>query len=166
MFLKSRYTSPSEYEFVRNYSKIQASLLFAEQELSEWYELVKEKGKERVSLIHNNLELDHYIKDQDRDYLISWDNAKFDSPVLDLANLYKNEFFTIEFSSLFNEYMSISPLNSEELKLFFIIISLPGEISFEGTEFDKCKNMRLKLDYIFKTELFLTPYYSKNTIEE
>ena len=59
---------------------------------------------ERISLIHNNLELNHYIRGEDKDYLISWDNATFDSPVLDLVHLYKKEFFNVEFSSLFKIY--------------------------------------------------------------
>ena len=161
LFLKSRYMSPSEYEFTRNYSKIYASLLFCEEELNNWYNLVKENNNERISLIHNNLELNHYIRGEDKDYLISWDNATFDSPVLDLVHLYKKEFFNVEFSSLFKIYNNFNQLNESELKLFFIMISLPYEIDFSGTEFEITKKMRLNLDYIFKTEEFLKPYYTK-----
>lgn len=166
LFLKSRYMSPSEYQFVRNYSKIYASLLFCEEELKNWYELVKDNNKQRVSLIHNNLELNHFIKGENKDYLISWDKSKFDSPILDLVTLYKKEFFNIEFTSLFSLYNDINRLTEEEVKLFFILISLPDEITFEGTEFEKTKNMRMKLDYIYKTEEFLKPYYSENEIKE
>lgn len=165
LFLKSKYMSPSEYQFVRNYSKIYASLLFCEEELNNWYELVKDNSKQRVSLIHNNLDLSHFIKGENKDYLISWDKTKFDSPVLDLANLYKREFFNVEFSSLFEIYNDINRLTEEELKLLFILISLPEKIIFEGSEFEKTKNMRIKLDYIYKTEDFLKPYYSENEIK-
>ena len=56
--------------------------------LDSWYLLVKDKSKQRVVLVHNNLKLEHMIKGTD-EYLISWDQYTFDSPVLDLVNLYK-----------------------------------------------------------------------------
>ena len=115
----------------------------------------------REYLIHNNLSLDHYIR-SDKDYLISWDKTKFDTPILDLVKLYQNNFWELEFSSLYQKYLSIATLSDSEQKLFFILISLVPEIKFDGNEFENTKNMRKQLDYIFKTESFLTPYYSTN----
>ena len=40
LFIKSIYMSPSEYEFIRNYSKIKSALAFSERELDDWYSLV------------------------------------------------------------------------------------------------------------------------------
>ncbi|MBE6156869.1 MAG: hypothetical protein E7161_03890 [Firmicutes bacterium] len=161
MFLKDIYMSPSKYQFVRNYSKIKAALNFTESELDNWYSLVKDKKNERISLIHNNLSLEHYIR-SDKDYLISWDNSKFDTPVLDLVKLYQNNFWDLEFNTIYKKYLSIASLSEHEQKLFFILISLVPEIKFTDNEFDCCKNMRKNLDYIFKTEDFLKPYYSTN----
>ena len=165
LFIKDIYMSPSKYLFTRNYSKIISALKFSEEELNNWYSLVNEKKNERVSLIHNNLSLEHYIR-SDKDYLISWDNTKFDTPILDLVNLYQKDFFKIEFSSLYEKYLSINSLSESEQKLFFIIISLVPKIEFDDTEFNCTKNMRNKLDYIYKTEQFLAPYYSTNTSNE
>jgi len=162
LFLKDIYMSPSKYQFVRNYSKITAALNFSENELDNWYNLVKEKKNERISLIHNNLSLEHYIR-SDKDYLISWDNAKFDTPVLDLVKLYQNNFWDLEFATIYKKYLGVAELAEHEQKLFFILISLVPEIEFSSNEFTCCKEMRKKLDYIFKTELFLAPYYSTNT---
>lgn len=164
LFLKDIYMSPSRYEFVRNYSKINAALNFSESELDVWYDMVKEKKNERISLIHNNLSLDHYIR-SDKDYLISWDESKFDTPILDLVKLYQSNYWDLEFSSLYQKYQSINSLSTHEEKLFFILISLPPEIKFIDNEFECCKNMRANLDYIYKTESFLAPYYSTNTEE-
>jgi len=161
LFLHDVYMSPSRYEFVRNYSKINAALNFSESELDDWYSLVSNKKNERISLIHNNLSLDHYIR-SDKDYLLSWDKTKFDTPILDLVKLYQNNFWELEFSSLYQKYLSIATLSDSEQKLFFILISLVPEIKFDGNEFENTKNMRKQLDYIFKTESFLTPYYSTN----
>jgi len=165
LFLHDIYMSPSRYNFVRNYSKIMSALNFSESELDNWYTLVQNKKNERVSLIHNNLSLDHYIRN-DKDYLISWDKAKFDTPILDLVKLYQNDFWDLEFDTLFKKYLNVASLSESEQKLFFIIISLVPEIKFEGTEFECTKNMRKKLDYIYKTESFLAPYYSTNTENE
>lgn len=165
LFLKEIYMSPSKYEFVRNYSKIIAALNFSESELDVWYDMVKEKKNERISLIHNNLSLEHYIRG-DKDYLISWDKSKFDTPVLDIVGLYQKDFWDLEFSSLYKKYLNIAGLQDHEQKLFFILISLVPEIEFVENEFDCCKNMRKKLDYIFKTEEFLKTYYSADTTNE
>ena len=150
--------SPKEYEFLRNYSKINAALDFSKRELDDWFNLVKDQKSERISLVHNNLSLDHYLIN-DKEYLISWDQAKFDTPILDLYNLYQNNFWDLEFSSIYKKYLLTSPLASEEQKLFFILISLVPEIKFEGSEFEVCKDMRKKIDYIYKTEDFLKEYY-------
>lgn len=166
LFLHDIYLSPSKYEFVRNYSKIKSALDFSEKELDDWYNLVKEKKDERISLIHNNLKLDHLIRSNGEDYLISWDKSKFDTPVLDLYNLYKNNYWELEFSSIYNKYLDINSLSKEEQKLFFILISLVPEIKFDKDEFNTAKNMRKKLDYIFKTEEFLKPYYTTDTNKE
>lgn len=164
-FLHEIYMSPSHYTFVKNYSKINAALNFSEKELNNWYDMVNKKTNERVSLIHNNLSLDHYIRNT-KDYLISWDKAKFDTPVLDLVQLYQTEFWNLEFSSLYKKYLSITSISESEQKLFFIIISLVPEINFSDSEFNCTKRMRKSLDYIYKTEAFLAPYYSTNTENE
>ena len=166
LFLKSRYMSPSNYLFTRNYSKIQASLLFSMDNLDSWYQSSIDKVSERISLIHNNLSSDHFIKGDEKDYLISWDKSKFDSPVIDLVKLYKSEFFDMEFNSLFENYLRINPLTEEEKQLFFILISIPEELEIDKNELLSVKEMRYFLDYIYKTELFLKPYYPSNEEDE
>ncbi len=165
LFIKEIYMSPSKYQFVRNYSKITSALNFSENELDNWYSLVSTKKNERISLIHNNLSLEHYIR-SDKDYLISWDKAKFDTPVLDLVKLYQNNFWELEFTSVYQKYLGITSLSEHEQKLFFILISLVPEIKFTNNEFECCKEMRKQLDYIYKTEYFLAPYYSTDTTNE
>ena len=165
LFLHDIYMSPSRYNFVRNYSKINSALNFSENELDDWYSEVKNKKNERVSLVHNNLSLEHYIR-SDKDYLISWDKSKFDTPILDLVKLYQSSFWNLDFKTLYNKYLSYNNFTDSEQRLFFVIISIVPEISFEGSEFECTKNMREKLDYIYKTEEFLTPYYSTDTNNE
>ena len=165
LFLHDIYMSPSRYNFVRNYSKINSALNFSENELDNWYSEVNNKKNERISFIHNNLSLDHYIRG-DKDYLISWDKSKFDTPILDLVKLYQESYWNLDFQTLYKKYLSYNNLSDTEQKLFFVIISIVPEISFEGSEFECTKNMREKLDYVFRTEEFLAPYYSADTNNE
>lgn len=153
------YQSPSQYLFMRNCSKILASLDFAKKELDEWFELVKKEEKQRVCFIHNNICLEHYLK-SDQDYFISWEKSKIDSPVLDLVHFYQKDYFEVEFSSLFRKYQEKFPLLEAEKKLFFILVSLPRKIVKHEQEFQNCKMVRECLDYLFKTESLVRPYYA------
>lgn len=159
-FFEEIYMSPSQYLFMRNYSKIMANLNFCQSELDKWYENVKNETKTRVTLVHNNIQLDHFIKGN-RDYLISWDNATIDSPILDLINFYHHNFFDVNFENLFEIYFSRFNLNESEKKLLFLMITIPPKITFDKEEFRSCLNIRKNLDYIFKTEKLIRPYYAE-----
>ena len=51
-------------------------------------------------------------------------------------------------------------LNDSERKLLFIMISTPPEIKFLKNEFTSSLNIRKQLDYIYKTENLIRPYYA------
>lgn len=153
------YMSPSQYMLINNSSKIFSCLNFCQSELDNWYELVKEEKKQRVSLIHNNLSLDHFVK-SDKDYLISWDKSRIDNPTLDIITFYKNNYYDIDFETIFNSYNNKYPLSESEKKLLFIVISLPDNIELSSNEFENCKKISNMIDYIEKTENLIRPYYS------
>ena len=52
---------------------------------------VSDDLKERVAFIHNNLEVEHFIKNK-KGYLVSWEKSKIDSPILDLITFYQKEY--------------------------------------------------------------------------
>jgi len=159
------YMSPSEYFLIRNYSKIKAALDFCKKEIDLWFDIVKTENKQRVCTIHNNLSLDHFLEN-DQSYLISWEDSKTDSPVLDMVNFYKNEYFDLDFESLMTRYFEKNPFSESEKKLFFVSISLPPKIEILDSEFLTVKNVRDGLDYLFKTEMLVRPYYSIEKKEE
>ncbi len=159
---KEIYMSPSHYSFIRNISKIFSCLSFVESELDQWFSMVKEETKKRISYIHNNLSLEHFIKGN-QDYLISWENYRVDTPIVDLVGLYQKEYFHVNFEVLFSKYLEKVKLTDDEKKLFFILISLPKEISFEGSEFQNCQKVREAMDYLYISEELVRPYY---TIQE
>ena len=153
------YMSPSEYLLARNISKIFASIEFCRQELDKWYELVKEKRKQRLVVLHNNLELNHFIKNNNS-YLISWDKSKIDIPIFDLYKLYKKHALEFDFEMIFKAYERNYQLLEEERKLLFILITLPDKIEFNLSEYEMCKKISRMIDVIYKTEILLSPYYS------
>ncbi len=158
-FFKEVYPSPSHYFLMRNISKILASFDFAEHELEDWLDKVRQLHKFRVCQIHNKLSLSHFHK-SDKDYLISWDDSRRDSPVLDLIHFYKEEYRDLPFATLLETYQKINPLTDEEKQLFFIVISIPFKVDFNESEKDVYQNIQKVLDYVYKTEELIRPYYS------
>lgn len=153
------FMSPSEYLFIRNYSKLSNQILFVESKLDDWYEIVKDKRETRVSIVHNNLSLDHFLKGK-KEALISWGNWSYDSPILDIYNFYKKEALNIEFKTILKEYMNNFHLDAYERDLLFILMCMPKEVVSCENEFLACGEVGKVLDYVFKTEYLVGPYYS------
>lgn len=159
------YMSPSSYLLARNISKVFASLNYCKININKWYELVKEKRKVRLVLIHNNLELDHYLK-SDKPYFLSWDKSRIDMPINDLYIFYKKHFLDFDFYDLFSFYESKYPLMEEERLLLFIYLALPDKINLNDSEFNMCNNVRRFLDYLYKTESLIAEYEVKTASDK
>lgn len=164
IFVKEYY-NPFEIVFMDIYSKINNACIFCKNELENWYNETSGNKSKRVAMIHNNLKLEHFLKGED-DYLISFDNAKFDTPVLDLVKFYKNEYDKLDFKEVFKTYLYHYDLKEEEYKLFFILISIPDVITIKNdSKADLSKIVNLK-NYLNITEDLIRPYYSENNEEE
>ncbi len=154
------FMSPATYLFMRNFYKINAALDFCDREIDEWYELIKGESKIRVSVVHNNLSIEHFLKGN-KEVLISWDNYLIDTPIIDIVKLYKNEYLNMNFSEVLERYFYKFPLLPYEQKLLFVLITMPPEIKMSNDEFNKCKNISKVIDYVFKTEDLIRPYYAE-----
>ena len=154
------YMSPSEYLLARNISRIFISLNFCKEEIENWYELIKDKTKQRVVVLHNNLDLSHFFK-MDSSYLISWDKSKIGIPIFDLYILYKRHALDFDFSEVLRQYEQSYPLQKEERQLFFILIALPPKIDFDKSIYEQTKEISNQMDIMYKTERLISPYYSK-----
>lgn len=153
------YMSPCEYLIARNISKIFETLNFTREELEQWYKLVKEKKKQRLVVLHNNLELDHFITNE-KNYLISWDKSKIGIPVFDIYKLYLRHGLDFDFNEILKKYEKNYPLHEDERKLFFILILLPKKLELDKSEYENTKEVGKMIDFIYKTQMFLSPYYS------
>ena len=145
-----RYMSPSHYLLARNYTLINSNLIYIEKELNAWFNLVKDKTKERVSIVHNNLKKDNFIRGEEN-VLISWDNYLVDTPILDIYKLYKNEYKNMDFTSLLKTYNEIYPLTKEEIKLFMIMISMPKKLETKINEYENVLETSTLIDYTYRT---------------
>ena len=154
------FPSPSEYLLSRNITMVYNSLNYAKYSIKRWYELVKDNRKIRLSTIHNNLNLSHYIKNE-KPYLISWDHSKIDIPIYDLIILYKNHYQDFEFLDIFNIYFKKYPLTKEEMYLFLVLISIPDKIIKREDEYNRVISTKNIIDYIRKTNIILKEYSIK-----
>lgn len=156
------YMSPSEYMLARNCSTIFNCLNFCKNELDNWYQIMKDKNKKRVVLLHNNLDINHLIN-SDENILISWNNAIRDLPIYDFIKLYKENYNKYDFSSLYKEYINRFPLLEEEIKLMFIILFIPDKIVFTSNELESTINVSKLCNYLFTTDKLFMENETKNT---
>ena len=159
------YMSPSESMLANNITKIYQTLSKNKERLDKWHTHIKEKRKERRVVLHNNLNLSHFLE-SDMPYLISWDKAKIGNPVFDIYKLYQNHILDFDFETILNEYEKSYPLLKEERELLFILISMPDLINFKQDEYTNCKVISKMLDKIYKTEMLLSPEKSKDRAKQ
>ncbi len=163
MLIEEKDLSPKDYLLMRNIYKIFAASSFASEELDNWYDAVKTDLKSRVVFVHNNLEIDHFIRNT-KGYLISWEKSRIDSPILDLITFYQKEYMNFDFEPIFKRYFKNYPLTKNEKKLLFLVLSIPPIIKLDGPQMKVIKDTRLKLDYLFKTEQLVKIFLSNEDI--
>ena len=151
------FMSPSEYLLARNISAIFRSIEIGKGYVENWLNEVEGLTKMRMSVVHNNLDLSHYIRNS-YDYLVSWDKSKIDIPVFDLYNLYNNHFLDFDFFELLKRYEQTYPLKKYELELLFILITMPSKIEFNDTEFNMCIKISNEIDKLYKSNNLIEEY--------
>ena len=159
------YMSPSNYLIARNISLVYKSLNYSKENIDKWYKMIDTSRKVRMSLIHNNLILDHYLK-EDKPYLISWDNSRIDMPLYDLVSLYKNNYLDFEFTDLLKIYLNKYPYTHDEMTLFLILISIPDKIKATSSEYNTVLEVRRLIDYLYKTSVLRKEYSIKQKTDK
>ena len=159
MIEKEVYMSPSGYLIARNINIIFGSIYYAKHNLEEWYKKIDNNKNERVVNIHNNINLDHYIKNE-KPYLISWNKSRIDSPIYDLLSFYKNHYLDFDFDDLFHFYESGYPLKEDERLLLFTYMAIPYKIEIISDEYEMCIKINKMIDYLYKTSNLIMNYHS------
>ena len=148
----SIFMSPSIYLLARNYSSIISCLNFCKVRLDKWYELMKEKLKKRVVLLHNNPSISHVIRNNDNKYLISWNKSYRDNATYDLIKFYKKYYDKYDFNELYNIYLKKFPLLEEERLLLFILLFLPDVTTYNKSEIINTLNIYNLFNYLYQTD--------------
>lgn len=154
------YMSPSHYLLIRNISDFYKCIRKSKEYIDRWYELIKDKKKMRYSMTHGNLDKSHIIENSDI-YLISWNKARINSPVFDLANLYRLNQDKIDIFDLLDIYQTKYALKEEEKCLLFSLILLPTKLEIKDTEFKNVKETRRVVEYIDNVKKLL--FYNVNS---
>ena len=154
---KEVYMSPSSYLIARNINIIFSSIYYVRDNIDKWYKKIENNKNERVSYIHNNINLDHYIK-RDKPYLISWNKSRIDNPIYDLLSFYKNHYLEFDFDDLFHYYESNYPLKEDERLLLFTYMAIPPVMDKSGSEYDMCIKINKTIDYLYKTSNLIMNY--------
>lgn len=151
------YMSPSNYLIIRNITIIFNSLEYAKKFINIWYKQIENNRKIRMVTIHNNLSLEHYIK-EDKPYLISWSNSKIDMPLYDIISVYKKHYLEFNFEEILPTYFDKYPYTTEEMLLFLVLISIPDKIEYQKVEYNTVINIRNIIDYIYKSSQIVNKY--------
>lgn len=156
---KEVYMAPSHYLLARNINLVFSSLDRSHNLIDKWYKIIDKKKKIRLVTIHNNLNINNYLR-SDKGYLLSWEKSKLDMPIYDILPFYRKYALTFPFDNLLPYYESIYPLLEEEKLLLVALMLLPNKLEFDKREFLMCQEIRIELDYLYKT-LELSDNYLK-----
>lgn len=153
------YMNPCEYFLARNITYVYQALSYCRESIDIWYSMVKDNTRQRLVVLHNNLELNHFIKN-DNSYLISWDKSKIGIPIFDLYKLYKKHAFDFDFKEVLKKYESNYPLKDDERLLLFILITLPDKIDMSSNIYSNCTKINKLIVSLNKSKI-LREYYTK-----
>ena len=155
------FMSPAEQVLMFNISKLYKALNYSEQKITAWYNEKNNKKTDRFVQLHNNLSLSNIIKDE-KSYLVNWEKSKKGIPIYDFLNFYQNHYFELEMNSLFKQYQSKFQFTPDEKYLFQALISIPQKLSFEKDNYINTINAKKVIEYIEKTNIFLSENYKED----
>ena len=156
---KERFLSPAEYLLLRNISLIYTTLNISEELLNKTYEIIKNSKSIRVSLLHNNLSLDHLLINEG-EYLISWDKSYFDSPIYEINSFYRKYYNYININDFLGIYEKNNKLSETERTLLIIILSIPKKIEFTNNNYENTVIVNNEINYLKSIYELLAKYNS------
>ena len=110
--------------------------------------------------------MDHFMYSDRNSSLISWDNYKIDTPVLDFVTLFHNEYLNLDFSIYLEHYFSAFELNDDEKDLLFILLNIPLRFEKSDNIQKNTINVHNNILYLLKAEKLTKEYYSNNSDDE
>lgn len=149
--------SPSKYLLVRNITLFYSVIDYATTLLNEVYQVIKDEKSIRVSLLHNNPDLNHFLV-SDHDYLINWDKSYFDSPIYELEKIYRKYYYEISLIDLIKLYEGKNKLSLLEKKRLLVYLSIPKKIIITNNTYQDTKEIYREIIYLRKVYELLINY--------
>ena len=131
---KELFLSPSMYLLARNISLIYYMLEYAKNKVNDWYQEITKEKSVRVSLLHNNVDINHLIVNNNH-YLISWDRACFDNPIYDIVQFYQKYFHAMNLMDVLRIYESKNTLSNQENDLLLVKLAIPKKIKLTNNTY-------------------------------
>ncbi|MDM5156652.1 spore coat protein YsxE [Bacillus sp. DX1.1] len=142
------YMSPFELQYCTYFHHVLRAREFATKQLTEWHEAMKEKEKTRVSFIHGNVSMNHFLFDHERNgYFISLERSQFATPVQDLVRFYSRSLNTYPIArndryEWYQVYQKYFPFTKEEQLLMFAYLAYPSPFIQQIHSYTNTKNNR------------------------
>lgn len=149
--------SPSSYLLVKNISLIYSILDNSIVLLDKIYQMIKKSKSIRVSLLHNNVNLEHLII-SDNKYLISWDKSYFDSPIYEIELIYRKYYQIIDLNDLMAIYESVNGLSLIEKALLLVNLSIPKKIKLTNDTYSDTSIINEEINYLKRVYELLIKY--------
>ena len=157
------FFSPSEYLLVKNISLIYSILDNSEILLNEVYNKLKNEKSIRVSLLHNNIDINHLIV-SDKEYLVSWDKSCFNNPIYEIEEFYRRYYTIIDIKDLMMIYDGINKLDNLERGLLIINLSIPKKIELTNNTYLNTKIINDEINYLNKVYELLIEYKNESYV--
>jgi len=131
---KKVYMSPFELLFCTYFIQFMRIEDAALDLLENWYETVKEKKQDRISICHGNLTPKHLVYDENRKgHLINFEKTFTASPIYDLLHFYRKLLYRYPQKSanaiqLYSEYNRYNRLTEDERLLLFYYLAQTEKI--------------------------------------
>lgn len=131
------YFSPFELSYLNDFRDSMQAAEAAKHHLSRWLDLAKENERFRIVLCHGRLSTSHFVDGR----LLNFEHAVLDSPVRDLAMLFRGAFMhgrsakTEDPFDWLQTYNERFPLRKEEKMLLAAYLSFPEAIFHSVQEY-------------------------------
>ncbi|MEI4829468.1 spore coat protein YsxE [Bacillus sp. FJAT-53711] len=165
------YMSPFELQYCTYFHQALRAHEFATKQFTEWHEAMKEKEKTRISFIHGNVSMKHFLFDYQRNgYFISLEDAQFATPVQDIVQFYSRSFNTYPIArndryEWYQIYQKNFAFTKEEKLLMFAYLAYPKTFIKQVHSYTNARNVRNETKELHDVKMLQQAHWLISNIE-
>ena len=149
------------YCLIINISLFFHSIYQAFYYLEEWYQHYNSDSVLRKAFLIQDTSF-HNFCCSNNSYFYNFSKSHEDLMIYDFVSFYRANFDCCDMKELFFEYQKLLSYSVDEMNLFFCFISIPNKVLFESSIYDNTVLLNNELDYIRKTEQFISEKNKEN----